>query len=134
VIYRFGAQLFFANAESFHTEIEQIVETTQPPVQTFVLDAEAIDDIDTTGAEALEHVINIMKARSITFNMARVSEEVRDLLVIYELMEKIGEEHLFASNQFALEAFIQQNKADAGSESTPPTPAAPSTQNDAEAP
>ena len=56
IIYRFGAPLYFANANFFGEEVEKLVAQAAAPVKWFVLDAEAMVDIDTTGAEALHQV------------------------------------------------------------------------------
>ena len=51
IIYRFGAPLYFANATLFEEEVEKLVTQAATPVKWFVLDAEAMVDIDTTGEE-----------------------------------------------------------------------------------
>jgi SulP family sulfate permease len=60
LIYRFEVQLFFANAETFREEVQRLIETTEPKVEWVVLDAEAISDIDATGAHVLEQVIRYL--------------------------------------------------------------------------
>ena len=50
VIYRFGAPLYFANATLFLDEVEQLIDRAPAPVRWFVLDAEAMVDVDTSGA------------------------------------------------------------------------------------
>ena len=53
LVYRFGAALFFANAHTFTDDVKQMVGDCRPTPRWFVLDAEAISDIDTTAADAL---------------------------------------------------------------------------------
>jgi MFS superfamily sulfate permease-like transporter len=77
-------------------------------VKWFVLDAEAIDDIDTTGADALEQIIEFLHKRNITFAMSRAYSPVPELLETYDLMEKIGEERLYATNRRAADAFYHE--------------------------
>ncbi|MEJ2577363.1 MAG: SulP family inorganic anion transporter, partial [Gammaproteobacteria bacterium] len=67
VVYRFGAPLYFANATLFLGEVEQLVARAPTPVRWFVLDAEAMVDVDTTGAEVLRQAITLMADRDITF-------------------------------------------------------------------
>jgi MFS superfamily sulfate permease-like transporter len=105
VVFRFGAQLFFANAETFRQEVVHLVESTRPEPHWFVLDAEVISDIDTTGADTLRRVLSCLEARGLTFAISRLSPSVRSLLVRYELLDEIGDEHLFETNRDALEAF-----------------------------
>jgi high affinity sulfate transporter 1 len=105
IIYRFGAPLYFANANVFHDEIGQLVAQAGAPVTWFVLDAEAISDIDTTGADALHQTLEDLKKHGTTFAISRPSPPVPDLLKNYELLEMIGEDHLYETNRDAVEAF-----------------------------
>ena len=43
------------------------------PVRWFVLDAEAMVDVDTTGAEVLRKAIDLVSGRGITFVVTRAS-------------------------------------------------------------
>jgi MFS superfamily sulfate permease-like transporter len=56
IVYRFGSPLYFANANRFVEEVETLITQASTPVRWFVLDAEAMTDIDTTGAEVLHQV------------------------------------------------------------------------------
>jgi MFS superfamily sulfate permease-like transporter len=47
VVYRFGAPLYFANASLFRDDVERLITAPPTPVRWFVLDAEAMVDIDT---------------------------------------------------------------------------------------
>ncbi len=48
VVYRFDAQLFFANAEVFRADVTDAVAAAEAPVRWVVLDMEAVADIDST--------------------------------------------------------------------------------------
>ncbi|GAB4448721.1 MAG: SulP family inorganic anion transporter [Anaerolineae bacterium] len=104
IIYRFGAPLYFANANLFLEEVETLVSHAPEPVKWFVLDAEAITDIDTTGAEALAQSHSLLTGLGVTLAVSRAKEPVPKLLQRYELFERIGENHLFATNRLAVEA------------------------------
>jgi MFS superfamily sulfate permease-like transporter len=56
-VYRFSAPLFFANANLFSEEIQKLVKRAPRPVKWFVLDADAMMDMDTTGAEAMRQLL-----------------------------------------------------------------------------
>ncbi len=107
LIYRFSAPLIFANAEFFTQQIADLVETAEPPVQWLVLDAEAITDIDVTGAEALEQTIERLEQLNIGFAMTRVSQPLRHWLKTYNLLSKMGINHIYDSNRQVTEAFLQ---------------------------
>ncbi|NTU81715.1 MAG: SulP family inorganic anion transporter [Chloroflexales bacterium] len=108
IVYRFGAPLYFANANIFQEQVKQLVAQDAQPIKWFVLDAEAINDIDTTGAEALGQAIAELKQKGITFAVTRASAPVPELLETYELLEQIGEGRFYATNRDAVEAFRQE--------------------------
>ncbi|MFN0101411.1 MAG: SulP family inorganic anion transporter [Bryobacteraceae bacterium] len=107
MIYRFGAPLFFANANAFREEVERLIETAQPKIKWFVLDASAISDIDTSGAEALEEVLDFLKAHEIVWAASRLMPNVRALLHQYNLVDCLKESRLFDTNYAAALAFFQ---------------------------
>lgn len=107
ILFRFGAQLFFANANTFQEGVKQIVESNTS-VRWLVLDAEAVSDIDTTGAEALAHTIEDLQERGLTFAMARAEAPVPELLERYGLLDKIGQDRLYATNRAAVEAYCRE--------------------------
>lgn len=107
VVYYFGAPLYFANATLFQEEIKALTAAAPTPVRWVVLDAEAVTDIDTSGAHALEQTIEALHHQGITFAVSRANPAVRVLLERYELLKPIGEERLFATNRDAAAAFEQ---------------------------
>jgi len=110
VIYRFGAPLFFANGVLFREEVEKLVTQARFPVKWFVLDAEAILDIDTTGAEVLRQVLSLLDKHGVTFAMSRPSPHLSRVLKHYHLMELIGENRMYSTNRRAVVAYQQQEK------------------------
>ena len=52
IVYRFGSPLYFANANLFMEEIEKLVTQSPQPIRWFVLDAEAMVDMDTTARKS----------------------------------------------------------------------------------
>jgi MFS superfamily sulfate permease-like transporter len=107
VIYRFGAPLYFANATLFLDEVEQLVTRAPTPVRWFVLDAEAMVDVDTTGAQVLRQAITLLADRDVTFAVSRADRSFRSWLEKYELMELIDENRFYPTNRHAAAAFRQ---------------------------
>jgi SulP family sulfate permease len=52
IIYRFGADLFYANDHRFTDEVRSLVEHAPTPVRWFIVDADAIADIDYSARSA----------------------------------------------------------------------------------
>jgi MFS superfamily sulfate permease-like transporter len=107
LIYRFSSPLIFANAEYFKNQITDLVETTTPPVQWFVLDAEAINDIDVTGAEALEQTVEWLEHHHVRFAMTRVSQTIYQLLETYDILHSIGKDQIYDTNREVTKVFQQ---------------------------
>jgi MFS superfamily sulfate permease-like transporter len=105
IIYRFGAPLYFANATLFEEEIEKLVTQATAPVKWFVLDAEAMVDIDTSGEEVLHQVLTWLAKRGVTVAVSRANQPTSALLAHYHLLELIGEKRLYPTNRHAMAAF-----------------------------
>jgi len=108
VVYRFGAPLYFANATLFLDEIEQLLDRAPTPVRWFVLDAEAMVDVDTTGAEVLRQAITMLADRNVTFAVSRADRAFRSWLEQYELMELIDQKRFYPTNRHAAAAFREE--------------------------
>jgi high affinity sulfate transporter 1 len=104
VIYRFGVGLFYANAARFAEEVRGLVDVPTPP-RWFVLDADAIDDIDYTGGKTLAELVDELTKRGIVVAVADADAHIRSELEAFGITQKIGPERLFASLQAARDAF-----------------------------
>jgi sulfate permease, SulP family len=108
LIYRFGAPLYFANATVFEEEIEKLVSQAAAPVKWFVLDAEAMVDIDTSGEQVLHQVLTWLANRGVTVAVSRANQPTSALLERYHLMKLIGEDRLYPTNRHAIEAYRKE--------------------------
>jgi sulfate permease, SulP family len=105
VVYRFGAPLYFANATLFLDEVEQLLARARTPVRWFVLDAEAMVDVDTTGAEVLRQAIEMLAGRGVTFAVSRADRLFRSWLEKYHLTQLIDQRRFYPTNRHAAAAF-----------------------------
>jgi MFS superfamily sulfate permease-like transporter len=67
LVYRFEADLFYANANLFMEEILHLVSAAEKPVRAVVLDASGIDNVDYTAAKMLLQVKAELTKRNIAF-------------------------------------------------------------------
>lgn len=95
LVFRFDAQLFYANANYFRDELEEMAEEKGANLKLIVLDAESINRIDSTGVEMLKDRIKYYKSRNIIFYFAGVKGTVRDALYKGELLKIININHFF---------------------------------------
>ncbi|MBP1606174.1 MAG: sodium-independent anion transporter [Acidobacteria bacterium] len=105
VVYRFGAPLYFANATLFLNDVERLIAQAPAPVRWFVLDAQAMVDIDTTGAGALRQAMALLAKGKVTFVVSRADRAFRSWLEKYDLMEHIDPDRFYPTNRHAAAAF-----------------------------
>jgi MFS superfamily sulfate permease-like transporter len=75
------------------------------PVAWFVLNAEAIVEIDITAADVLEELHRELSARGITFALAQVKQDLHAQLERAGLVERIGARLFFPTLPTAIAAF-----------------------------
>jgi SulP family sulfate permease len=107
VVYRFDGPLFFANAQLLADDIEAAVAgaAAPEPVRWVVIDAEAIGDVDSTGAGMLADLADGLRPRGITLAVARLKAAASEYLGRAGVLEKIGAEHVYLEVDDAVAAF-----------------------------
>lgn len=111
LIYRYDAPLCFVNAEDFRQRALTTIDASPTPVEWFVLNVEAIVEVDITGADALESLRAELARRGIRMGLARLKRDLRDELTPSGLLDRIGEDMLFASLPEVLEAFAERRRS-----------------------
>ncbi len=105
VIYRFGAALFYANADRFSEEVRGLVGPAPSPVRWLVVDAEAITNVDYTAARVVLQLQQDLAGCGVELAFARVSPELKADLDRHHLTEAIGSERIFPRLRDALAAY-----------------------------
>jgi SulP family sulfate permease len=105
LVYRYDAPLFFANAEDFKRRALEAIDSADPPVEWFLLNAEANTEVDLTAVDALEEVRKTLAERDIVFALARVKMDLREDLAPTGLIDRIGEDRVFPTLPTAVSAY-----------------------------
>jgi sulfate permease, SulP family len=105
VIYRYDAPLCFANAENFKSRALYAIESETTPVKWFVLNTEAIVEIDITAMDILEELYDELTARGITFGLARVKQDLYAQLQRSSLLDKMERRHIYLTLHSMLDEF-----------------------------
>jgi high affinity sulfate transporter 1 len=113
IIYRYDAELFYANANRFVDDVEKAIAGAPTPVEWLVLDASSLDDVDYSAGEALHGLLDFTTARQITFCLARVDVHLLDALKVYGIDQRIGPGHIFTNLIDAYTAFEDRAKTTA---------------------
>jgi len=80
LIYRFAGPLFFFNASHFVRRVKELARTADPPVTFFLINAEAIIDVDMAGVEALKELYGSLESDRVVLALCEVKGHFRDVL------------------------------------------------------
>jgi SulP family sulfate permease len=81
------------------------------PLRWFLLDAQAITDIDATAAETIHDLHLEMKSKSIALKIAHANRPFREILERTGLANELGEESFFPSVHDCVNAFTASGAA-----------------------
>jgi sulfate permease, SulP family len=104
IFYRFGADLFYANATRFADEARALVEGAPHPVHWLVIEADAITNLDYTAARVVVTLINELAREKTAMAFARVSASLRADMDRHGVTAVLGSDRIFDSRHEALVA------------------------------
>ena len=104
IIYRFGADLFYANADRFADEVRSLVDKAPASVRWFVLDAGTVTDLDYSAARTVHDLLGELTAKNVAVMFARVNAYLRADLDRHGISAKLGEARIFATLHEAIDA------------------------------
>jgi len=104
VIYRFGADLFYANDHRFTDEVRMLVEHAPTPVRWFIVDAGAITDMDYSAARSLRDLLDDLARQKVGMIFARVSPYLKSDMDRHGITAAIGEARIFPTLHEAIAA------------------------------
>jgi len=105
VVYRFAASAYYANANRFTQEIQDLVDNSHPPVKWLCIDAAAMPDIDFSAGQVLIELQRALQERGVRLVAAELDDDVRRELRIYGIEDAAGSDAFFSTVQEALEAY-----------------------------
>jgi len=97
VIYRFGAPLFYANANPFSEEVRMLAASAPKPLHWLIVDAGAITNVDFTAARVLVEVQKDLAAQGTGLVFAHVQSDLKPDLDRHHLTEVIGPNRIFGT-------------------------------------
>jgi sulfate permease, SulP family len=104
IVYRFGADLFYANVNRFTDEARDLVRRAPAPVRWFIVDCSAITDIDYSAAQLMRDLLGDFARQEITVLLARVNPYLRADVDRHCLTPVVGEARIFRTLHEALAA------------------------------
>ncbi|MGA2895812.1 MAG: SulP family inorganic anion transporter [Xanthobacteraceae bacterium] len=104
IVYRFGADLFYANVNRFADEVRALLDRAPTPVHWFIVDASAMTDIDYAAAQTLRNVLDDLKRRKVEVAFARVTSYLRSDMDRHHITPVVTEKRIFATLHEAIAA------------------------------
>ena len=89
VVYRFAGPLFFFNAAYFANRVQELIDSSPEPVKVFLINAEAIVDMDVNAAEVLEELQVSLKNQGLTLGVCEVKGHFRRVLMTTHLPGRV---------------------------------------------
>jgi SulP family sulfate permease len=104
IIYRFGADLFYANANRFDDEARALVRQAPSRVRWFIIDCSAITDIDYSAAQVMRELLGDFAQQDLMVLFARVNPYMRADMDRHCLTPVVSEACIFGTLHEAVAA------------------------------
>jgi MFS superfamily sulfate permease-like transporter len=95
LIVRLDAPMYYANALTVRERVKALLAEAQPPPRAVVMDAAGQDSLDITSADVLKGLVVELKEKGIDYYVAELHGPVLEFGQRTELVEVIGEDHIF---------------------------------------
>ena len=105
VIFRYDAEIFYANANRFVEGVQEVVDNAPDPVEWVILDATAVLDLDYSAWNSIKGLGTYLHARGIRLGLAQVDPSLRSTLETYGFRRHFDERMIFGSIESAVTAF-----------------------------
>ena len=105
IVFRYDADLFYANANQFSDDVQSLVEAAPDPVRWLVLDCSSIPDVDYSAGLALDGLIAFVHHHGAVFALAALDPELRATLVQDGVLPMLNVDHIFDTLPDAVAAF-----------------------------
>jgi MFS superfamily sulfate permease-like transporter len=102
-VVRFDGPLFFANASYLEDQIRNR-RRSKKDLKHIIISAGSINDIDSSGEEALSLTVDRVRSAGIDISLSSVNRSVMQVLKGTHLIVKIGEDHIYPSIENAINA------------------------------
>lgn len=113
IILKFDAQLFFGNIDFFKQLVFKSIDKKSSKVKGFIINARAINYIDSTATEELILIIKNLQKKGIRVMVVGAIDPSRDIIINSKLIKVIRKQNLFVTSGDATDSFdgISKNTA-----------------------
>jgi MFS superfamily sulfate permease-like transporter len=86
IVFRFDAELFYANAGRFCDDLKAVVDGAPDPVRWVLLDASSLTDVDYSAGIQLKDLGEFFRTRNIRVGLVRADDDLLATLHTYEVL------------------------------------------------
>ena len=104
IVHRYGADLFYANADHFADEVRALVRSAPTRVQWFVVDSQAITDLDLSAARTVRTLLEELAAGGVFVVFGRVTPALMADMERHHIVEILGMDRIFGTLHEAFDA------------------------------
>jgi MFS superfamily sulfate permease-like transporter len=105
VVFRYDAELFYANASRFTDDVEAVVQATPDKVRWLLLDCSSITDVDYSAGVALAGLIRYVQQQGAHFGLVAADTSLLATLASYGVLSEFDRVHVFDTLEEALVAY-----------------------------
>lgn len=110
LIFRYDSSIYFANVENFRESLASKIDSHGDKLKLVVLDASAINSIDSTGLHMLNEMINDLDEKGIELYIASAIGPVRDSLKRSGILQAMGDTNFFFDLSDAIAFYKNDNR------------------------
>jgi MFS superfamily sulfate permease-like transporter len=114
VIFRYDAQLFYANADRFVEDVQDVVEHAPDRVRWVILDATSFTDLDYSAWNSVKGLGEYLHARGVQLGLAQIDPVLQKTLDTYGYDKHFHQDMIFATLDDAVAAFHAAPAAGSG--------------------
>jgi sulfate permease, SulP family len=104
IVYRFGADLFYANDHMFVDEVRRLIDSAPTPVRCFVVDAAAITDLDYSAGRSVNDLCEALAQLDVKVVFGRVNRYLHADMDRHGITPVVGAGNLYPTLHEALAA------------------------------
>jgi high affinity sulfate transporter 1 len=112
VVFRFDAQLFYANANRFLDDVKAVVAGAPEPVRWLVLDCSSIDDVDYSASVALAELVEYVHQSGAHFGIVRADAQLLETLRGYGVLDTFSSDYVFSGLGAVFAAYERTGRDD----------------------
>jgi SulP family sulfate permease len=95
-------------ADHLLSEVRELIDAAEPPVEWLLIEAEGIVDIDVTATEAKSSLQRELKRKGIVLAIARANHPLQKMLKRAGLTKRIGAQYFYPTVRTGVQAFLEQ--------------------------